>query len=121
MKALTSILMLCLPVAAMGEIYVCRSESSSVAISPDSRFFSGDLELTDFIVDTESGIRTLTDESTYLGECKTPEGFTAIACSYENTISSIQVYIDNISYTFTYSAHLYGSYVRSFWGKCTEI
>lgn len=121
MKALTTILMLCLPVAAMGEIYVCSSESYSILSKSTYSVLTNEVDLTDYVVNMESGFRELTDDSSYIGECLIPEGSTAIVCSYENRFSAMQFYIHRSELTFSYSQHLYGESVRSYFGKCTEI
>ena len=122
MKAFTAILMICLPVAAMGETYVCRTESSSI-LSSGTRgvLTSTDVDLTDYVVDMESGFRALADTSNYRGECQAQERSLTIACSYSDPLSAMQIYIDLGDLAFTYSSHVYGDSVRTSFGTCIEL
>lgn len=121
MRILTTLIMLCLPMTAMGEIYVCSSEKYATLSDLLSFARTRETKLTDYVVDTESGFRALTDDASYRGECQTAETSTTIVCSYEDGLSAMQVYIDRSDLIFTYSQHLYGGSVRSYFGKCTEI
>lgn len=122
MRILTTVLMLCLPMTAMGEVYACRTESNSF-LSNEIRgvLTSTEADLTDYLVDTESGYRNLENGSVFKGECHIPGPlYEFISCTWVSPFSVEQFYIDLDDLTFSYSNHNRGR-VQSYFGKCTEI
>ena len=124
MKALTSILMLCLPMAAMGETYMCRTEVSSV--KSDGRDTVIDPEVRpDYVLDSEKGIRAFSKdmEFAYRGSCQRTEGL--FICSNEDEERGIseQIILTLEAGVFTRASQNYAGslLVGSGWGRCIEI
>ena len=118
MRILTSILMLCLPMAAMAETYLCRTEKTAYLQKTFGDVSESDL--VDWVIDTDSGIRKLEDGQSYAGQCKKSE--LGIICSNENNITGgIYFYMRLSDKVFTSSLHNLGNYVTSDFGTCTEI
>lgn len=108
--------MLCLPAAAMGETYVCKTDRWSV-LTPNT-----DLTLEtsgDWVIDVDSGIRSLTDGLDYGGDCKKTD--IAISCSQENQSVGYLFYMRISDGVFSLSSHILGAALSSHFGKCFEI
>ena len=110
--------------AAMGETYVCNTEKTAALERPFG--FSGhsvtESNLTDWVIDTDSGIRKLLDGRSYDGECK--NWGIGIFCSDEKNIDgngALFFYMRFSDMVFTSSLLGLGPYVISDIGTCTEI
>ena len=130
MKALTTILMLCLPVAAMGEIFACTS-TYGVAINEDSIVAQG-IPNQSWIVDTRRGVRVPAENNgevrkDYIGECKVSSVSVAmnVWCSakdlqFPSTAHLIEV--DKLTTgEITFKASMYLGFNASYAGTCIEI
>ena len=118
MRMLTTILMLCLPMAAMGETFICETESSVYLSQSINNMFTENL--TDWIVDTDSGFRrqVRTSDPLYVGECEQSEIF--IFCSFEHFGGNSYISILISDGSFSYSGHSTVG-IDSEYGHCTEI
>lgn len=122
MRIPIAIVMLCLPVAAMGETYICKSESSTFMIDSYAEVYkAGEVEMADYVIDMDSGFRPLTGSSDYRGECRKSD--TSIICSNEYGRNFEYLTFDLESRQFTKSSHskAVSLVVTSHFGKCTEI
>ena len=118
-----AILMLCLPMAAMGETYICKEQVTSFFLEGTDLNTS---RLGDWVIDMDSGYRPLTDSSDYRGSCQKLSVSVAnsletrINCSIVTDYSSEQILMHIESGFFTHSLQFANS-VSSSSGKCTGI
>lgn len=122
MRTLTTILMLCLPMAAMGETYVCKSESSTFMIDSVAEVYkTGEVQMVDYVIDMDSGFRMLAGSSDYRGECRKSD--TSIVCSNEYGGHFQYLTFDLESRQFTKSSHskALSLVVTSDFGKCIGL
>ena len=115
--------MLCLPMAAMGETYVCKEQVSSWLM--DGKDYSNS-SLSDWVIDLDSGFRVLADNSDYRGSCqklsvKLGNSLqTRINCSVvtHHKAEHFRMQIESGFFTHTLQT---GTTALSSSGKCTEI
>lgn len=122
MKILAVVTLLCLSMAAMGETYICKSESSTFMIDSYAEVYkAGEVEMSDYVVDMDSGFRMLTGSSDYRGECR--KSGTSIICSNEYGRNFEYLTFDLESRQFTKSSHskALSLVVTSHFGKCIEL
>lgn len=128
MKAFTAILMFCLPMAAMGETYICTEYMNSI-VSQIGAYASGKDLISDGIVtsvDTEKGFRDLKRESFYKGTCQKSE--IQIACISEldddlgNLFQRILIDLEDMVYTAVTQQQIREDQaVQSQYGTCTKL
>ena len=90
--------------AAMGETYICKSESSTFMVDSAAQVYKGeDGQMADYVIDMDSGFRMLAGSSDYRGECRKSD--TSIICSNEYGRNFEYITIDLESRQFTKSSH----------------
>lgn len=134
MKAFTAILMLCLPMAAMGETFVCKAEKFSRLSEQQERARANSSR--ELIVDTEKGMRLFAEGTAYYGSCQRSSGnrgtnevfVDLLVCADENynDVTYIKLILDFKDRTFTETYQTtqavgIGHMVQSYWGRCVEI
>lgn len=125
MRIPIAIVMLCLPVAAMGEIYVCTTENSAF-LSDSGANANNSSSGNGWVVDTNLGFRKLKVEGTtdyrgtdYRGKCQESEY--RIVCDYEDGITLENILLDLSEGSYTYSQHSMGGTLFSSFGTCTKL
>ena len=128
MKILAAILMLCLPMKAMGETYICETEQntfvkkSGIEPLPES--------LTSYVLDIDRGFRELTGGFDYRGSCqksaRDDRGGSALICTNRNValanFEQIVMTLEDLTFTRSYhSWALQGHWVASQLGQCVEL
>ena len=126
--------MLCLPIAAMGETFVCKAEKYSRLSEQLERARA--ISSRELIVDTEKGMRILAEGTEYYGSCQRSSGnrgtnevfVDLLVCADENyndvTYSKLILNFKDRTFTETFQtteAYRIGHIVESYWGRCTEI
>ena len=131
MRALTTILMLCLPMAAMGETYVCTTDIQAQHLLPDVTIYrASERSLVNWVIDLDSGYRSVSRDE-YEGECKMDTYQRGIRCSntYEGTgfedFAFQSVVRDLISLEFSITSQQWGQDNRAdtnvWFGTCTKL
>lgn len=127
MRIPIAIVMLCLPMAAMGEIFSCTS-TYGAAVNRDG-LFAADIPRQSWVVDTSRGVRAsragVVDED-YLGECEVVsyQGEVREAwCSAEQgVLTKIHIQINRTNTgPINFLASTFNVYNFSYAGTCTEI
>ena len=67
MRIPIAIVMLCLPMAVMGETYICKQQATTFLLEGTDL---GGSSREDLVIDLDSGIRVLSDNSDYRGSCQ---------------------------------------------------
>ena len=126
MRLLTTLIMLCLPMAAMGEAYVCITEHHNTLDA------GGSMEVENsslkFVLDTDKGHRMLDSSQDYEGRCQWIEnnGEYFLHCSsHDQALGRLEEFImdlENRNFSSTYQNYgLGGRYSVSLWGQCSEL
>ena len=121
MRLLTTILILCLPVAAMGETYVCEAEQVSF-ISKEVNFARAGQE-DPLALDLDKGSRTIKEGSGYIGSCEKSGGELICLADYDlDYIQRIILTLDDLIYTniVQYSLKEHQGVLASY-GSCVEL
>ena len=127
MRILTTILMLCLPTAAMGETFMCRTEVSTSTSDGRNTVHLPEVSF-DYVLDSEKGIRAFSKDMDfdYRGSCQSTRGL--FICSHEDEERGVseQIILTLEVGIFTrasqnYEAGIMGPLVASGWGRCIEI
>ena len=124
MRTVTTILLLCLPMTAMGETYVCTSTVGKVT-DEKIGFFSPPSQT--WVADIERGLRVTSGEGVdedYIGECEAT--FSAslgmfIFCKAEKGSNDHVIRIRETASEITFMASLFTAYLASYVGKCTRV
>lgn len=113
--------MLCLPMAAMGETYVCEAEALS-RIRADEMAAGVVTDPIPLVIDPEKGTRELQLGLEYEGDCEKTDFkiICVVKDSYRDMLTVLT--LDNLVYTRALQTGYSGEpMVLSEYGKCTEI
>lgn len=126
MKALTSILMLCLPMAAMGETFFCTSSYGAV-IDEVGLIAQGNQGMHSWLVDTRLGVKVPDNDGVtqdYFGKCEVSRTEAVyVFCSAREIPFSHSIEVNKLTtgeIVFVASRYLVSTNA-SYSGKCTEI
>ena len=123
MRTVTTILLLCLPMAAMGETYVCTSTVGKV-IDEEIGFVSPSGKT--WVADIERGLRVTSGEGVdedYIGGCESTFSSLGlfILCKADKGSNTHVIKIRETVSEITFMASLFTAYLASYVGKCTRV
>lgn len=109
-----------LPAISFAETYICSSEHSA-SLGPLINYLQSkeEVELFDWVVDTELGIRPLTPTSEYRGSCELSG--TLVICVSGNDKYAENLVLSEENLVFTRSSTVFGDSVSSEQGNCTKL
>jgi len=130
MRIPIAIVMLCLPMAAMGETYVCMSLYQTLNMIPNTRVHkASETSITNYIIDLESGYRSIKSDE-YQGECKMDAKQRGVTCinTFEGTGYEGRAFefgaidLDSMEFSITLTQWTQGWVdTGTYMGTCTEI